>query len=664
MTNEELRKILVDNSDIADEILLRINTSGKQLSDISVNEALGNINAVNDNADNGYSFGTLSGDDIEEISSSANDKTQDFASRPAPRCASRDVFNDDSEPKQKNGWDAEDNSGGFRDMEQQDGWDAKNNTSGGFSDVEYDEFGNARRSKRDDRNNAFRSQYDEIGNAYKPSGGSQYGQVLPRQELKALAKGHMKEQYGALLKNLLVLYAVAFGMGLISSIVSIFSASAADSNNTILTIILGIVGLAVTIGSVIVSCGMQFGYTKGFLNARRGERVESLFSYFDRWGNIFKLTIMLILKIAWPIFATIGLWLVLIIIAGITKSGAIVVIAALPFIAAVIYAIYKSFCYALAMNLYVDDGSDITFKDASEILEKSKELMNGYKFDYFVIGLSFIGWLLVMSLAYYVPTIIFSIIIAAKGGAVSIFAFLLAMLILVVLMFILMLPLMIYMQMTFIEFYDSRCGRDARPVSAERNLIRMPLIALIVSCVLVAVSAFIPGPSMMGNQFGSLLDNNGLPNNSGYDQPSIDFDNDDQNIGSDSGDSIFDNNGDNTGDNSGFGQDSNSGNNSGIVPPAGYTVSYDDGITTTFYTEDASNSITVIRNSYAYDDEFVTSVRSGAIHDTMGGKNGWFYVDGDASYTIYGFIFNKGDNNSVEVTVTDIDVLDQIVQQL
>lgn len=57
----------------------------------------------------------------------------------------------------------------------------------------------------------------------------------------------------------------------------------------------------------------------------------------------------------------------------------------------IVPGIIRALAYAMTGYLAVD-----TSLDFSEILKKSKEMMNGYKWDYFVFGLSFIGWILLV----------------------------------------------------------------------------------------------------------------------------------------------------------------------------------------------------------------------------------------------------------------------------
>ena len=57
----------------------------------------------------------------------------------------------------------------------------------------------------------------------------------------------------------------------------------------------------------------------------------------------------------------------------------------------VIPGIIKALAYSMAGFIVVD-----TDLEAKDVLKKSKEMMNGYKWDYFVFGLSFIGWFILV----------------------------------------------------------------------------------------------------------------------------------------------------------------------------------------------------------------------------------------------------------------------------
>lgn len=60
----------------------------------------------------------------------------------------------------------------------------------------------------------------------------------------------------------------------------------------------------------------------------------------------------------------------------------------------IVPGIIKAFAYALVPMICADEK----YKDLgiTDILKKSEEMMNGHKMDYFVLALSFIGWLLLV----------------------------------------------------------------------------------------------------------------------------------------------------------------------------------------------------------------------------------------------------------------------------
>lgn len=67
-------------------------------------------------------------------------------------------------------------------------------------------------------------------------------------------------------------------------------------------------------------------------------------------------------------------------------------------IAGSVLMIYKEFSYVLAMYIALDDRYDhLTSK---ETVKLSEEMMNGHKIEYFVLSLSFIGWILLGTITF------------------------------------------------------------------------------------------------------------------------------------------------------------------------------------------------------------------------------------------------------------------------
>lgn len=104
---------------------------------------------------------------------------------------------------------------------------------------------------------------------------------------------------------------------------------------------------------------LSYGYTAFLLKYVRKEKVsqEEIFKYYKNFAPIILLTILI------SIFTS--LWTLLLIIPGI--------IAAIS--------------YQQAIYIMIDGE-----EDPKECIKKSKEMMRGYKIDYFTFILSFIGW--------------------------------------------------------------------------------------------------------------------------------------------------------------------------------------------------------------------------------------------------------------------------------
>ncbi len=127
-------------------------------------------------------------------------------------------------------------------------------------------------------------------------------------------------------------------------------------------------GIAVSVGGIlglaqfILGGVVQLGYSRFLLDMHDGKEAQTseLFSQFDRFGDGFCLSLLR------SIFTF--LWSLLFIIPGIIAG----------------------YQYSMAHFIMVENP-DIT---AREALKASKELMDGNKWDLFILDLSFIGWVL------------------------------------------------------------------------------------------------------------------------------------------------------------------------------------------------------------------------------------------------------------------------------
>lgn len=157
---------------------------------------------------------------------------------------------------------------------------------------------------------------------------------MDRATLKSLAKEQIKGNIGILFVVSLVLYLVSFAMSLIPLVGSIAAF---------------LITPALTLGMI----GIYLNLTKGVK-----PQVADLFSQIKNFWPAFKTYFLMSLYIV--------LWSLLLYIPGIIKGFA-----------------YSQTIYIMAEN--PDMG-------ANEAITRSREMMDGHKMEYFLLGLSFIGW--------------------------------------------------------------------------------------------------------------------------------------------------------------------------------------------------------------------------------------------------------------------------------
>lgn len=168
---------------------------------------------------------------------------------------------------------------------------------------------------------------------------------MNRIELKNRAKESLKGKYGEAIKLLLITFAISFATGFVIGFLNL--------DEDIAELISSIVSLA-------VAGLLGFGTVSFFLKISRNETVtyKELFSKINMCFSYLAISLLVGLFTA--------LWSLLLIIPGI------------------IAAINYSLVYFVKL-----DNPEL---GALEVLRKSKEMMNGHKWDFFVLILSFLGW--------------------------------------------------------------------------------------------------------------------------------------------------------------------------------------------------------------------------------------------------------------------------------
>ncbi len=129
--------------------------------------------------------------------------------------------------------------------------------------------------------------------------------------------------------------------------------------------IISVGGLSSFIVSLVLSLGISFlvfGVYKCLLNIVRGKKVEfnDIFVYKNDWLKLFGISFITSLLI---------------------NLGSLLIIPGI-----ILEIVYSMRCYVYADN----EGS------IKETLASSRELIKGYKWDYFIFNLSFIGWIMLI----------------------------------------------------------------------------------------------------------------------------------------------------------------------------------------------------------------------------------------------------------------------------
>lgn len=174
---------------------------------------------------------------------------------------------------------------------------------------------------------------------------------MTRAELKQKAKESLKGKYGDAIAVTLLLFIISGVIGGISGfIMGVFNINEQVSR-TITEII-----------SIVLSGLLTFGYYSYFLKISRNENADIQ----ELWSKTNMFLPYIIASILIGLFTT--LWTFLFIIPGIIAA----------------------FSYSMTYYIMLDNP-EISALDA---IRKSKELMKGHRFDYFILNLSFIGWIL------------------------------------------------------------------------------------------------------------------------------------------------------------------------------------------------------------------------------------------------------------------------------
>ena len=190
---------------------------------------------------------------------------------------------------------------------------------------------------------------------------------------------------------------------------------------------LGIIGLILpqvlrTIANLVIEIPMAFGLTKAFVKLYNGEDVgafDFLSLGFGEFSKSWGITLRTILKLIVPIALMIG-GIIIMAIGGVssatsavvssssyyssyapvaktvsTGSLVVAIIGAILYLVAYIWCIVKSYYYQLTFIIASENES----LEAKDVVDRSRELMDGKRGKLFVLQLTFIGWAILGALS-------------------------------------------------------------------------------------------------------------------------------------------------------------------------------------------------------------------------------------------------------------------------
>lgn len=183
----------------------------------------------------------------------------------------------------------------------------------------------------------------------------------------------------------------------------------------VINFVCGLIPVVGPIALFVISTPISYGLIASFMKLKRGEEVgyvDFLSSGFSSFGKVWDVVGNTILKMILPVC----LLIISIIVMSFGLTGSIVsgialesssgmagfgflgIIGMFGYLASLIYVVVKGYLYSLT-NYILYDNPDMTGK---QIVEESERLMRGHRWNFFWLGLSFIGWVILSAFTLYI----------------------------------------------------------------------------------------------------------------------------------------------------------------------------------------------------------------------------------------------------------------------
>lgn len=165
----------------------------------------------------------------------------------------------------------------------------------------------------------------------------------------------------------------------------------------VISFVLNLVPAIGAIASTIISVPLSFGFIVVVMaKLKRGEEISYIEFFkngFDKFAKVWQVTLWIFVKMLAPIVvAIVG---AVIMTSGVTMSvvesstgSVLTILGVVVYLVGIIWAIPRAYSYKLALYI-INDNPDML---AKETVEKSAEIMNGHRWEFFWLQLTFIGW--------------------------------------------------------------------------------------------------------------------------------------------------------------------------------------------------------------------------------------------------------------------------------
>lgn len=165
----------------------------------------------------------------------------------------------------------------------------------------------------------------------------------------------------------------------------------------VISFVLNLVPAIGVIASTVISVPLSFGFIVVVMaKLKRGEEISYIEFFkngFDKFAKVWQVTLWIFVKMLAPIVvAIVG---AIVMTSGVTMSVAesstgsvLTILGVVVYLVGIIWAIPRAYSYKLALYI-INDNPDML---AKETVEKSAEIMNGHRWEFFWLQLTFIGW--------------------------------------------------------------------------------------------------------------------------------------------------------------------------------------------------------------------------------------------------------------------------------